>query len=88
MTKLLLRLGNNIGFVRNKKEKYLEEESIKNVEETLQKKQIRLTYDRLPEKGLPKNDILTILDKRVNADIDPTEGKTFAYVYEHSKAHS
>lgn len=24
----------------------------------------------------------------MNADINPTEGKTFAYVYEHSKAHS
>jgi sphinganine-1-phosphate aldolase len=88
VTKLLLRLANNIGFIRNKKEKYLEEESTKNVEETLQKKQVRVTYDRLPEKGLPKEDILAILDKRVNADINPTEGKTFAYVYEHSKAHS
>jgi len=28
---------------------------------------------------------LNILEKRVHADIDPTQGKTFAYVYEHSK---
>jgi hypothetical protein len=40
-----------------------------------------LTYDKLPEKGLSKEEILNILDKRKRADIDPSEGKTFAYVY-------
>lgn len=54
LIKLLLRLTDRIGFVRNKKEKYLEEESTKNVEETLEKKKVKLTYDKLPEKGLPK----------------------------------
>lgn len=56
--------------------------------EALSKKEIKLTYDRLPEKGLAKEEILKILDKRIVADIDPTKGQTFAYVYEHSKAHS
>lgn len=39
----------------------------------------------MPQKGIKKDDLLAILDKRVKADINPTEGKTFAYVYEHSK---
>ena len=32
--------------------------------------------------------ILGELDERIHADIDPTIGKTFAYVYEQSKEHS
>ena len=80
-TKLILRMTDRIGFIHNKKEQYLEEESTKNAMEAVQNKKVRLVYDRLPQHGLPKQEILDILDKRVNADINPTEGKTFAYVY-------
>ena len=31
---------------------------------------------------------MSILDTRIKADINPTAGKTFAYVYEESKEHS
>lgn len=32
--------------------------------------------------------ILSEIKRRKAADIDPTAGQTFAYVYEHSKKHS
>jgi L-cystine uptake protein TcyP (sodium:dicarboxylate symporter family) len=85
LTKLAIRISGKVGFVRNKMEDYLEKESTKNAEEAFNKKEVKLTYKQLPEKGLSKEQIIAILDKRVNADIDPTLGKTFAYVYEHSK---
>lgn len=85
LTKLAIRISAKVGFVRNKMEDYLEKESTKNAEEAFNKKEVKLTYRQLPEKGLSKEQIIAILDKRVHADIDPTLGKTFAYVYEHSK---
>lgn len=88
LIKLGLRFGGKLSFVKNKKEKQLEEESSKIAEESFSKKEVKLTYSALPEKGIPKNELLSILDKRINADISPTAGKTFAYVYEHSKEHS
>lgn len=54
----------------------------------MSKKTIKAIYNKLPEKGIAKEELLAILDKRIGADIDPTEGRTFAYVYEHSKEHS
>jgi len=86
--KLFLRFADKISFVKNKKEAYLEQESTKNAEELLAKKEIKITYNKFPEKGIPKEELLSILDKRVKADINPTAGKTFAYVYEATHAHS
>jgi hypothetical protein len=54
ITKIFLRLGGRIGYVKDKKEKYLEEESTKSAEETLGKKEIKLTYAQLPQKGLAR----------------------------------
>ena len=48
-------------------------------------KKVVCHFSSLPKQGLPKEKILSILDERIAADIDPTKGKTFAYVYEHSK---
>lgn len=53
--KLFLRYAGKLSFVRRKKEAYLEQESTKNAEETLSKKEIKIIYDKLPEKGLPKD---------------------------------
>lgn len=86
--KLLLRFSDRLSFVKNKKEEYLEKESTKSAEEAFNKKEIKLTYEKLPEKGIPKQELLAILDKRCKADISPTAGQTFAYVYEHSKEHT
>lgn len=48
VTKLALRVANKFAFVRNKKIEYLEQESTKIAEESFQKKEIRLVYDKLP----------------------------------------
>ena len=88
LTKLALRYGDKLSFVKNKKFQYVEQESTKIAEESFSKKEIKLTYGQLPQKGLSKSELLSILDKRINADINPTAGKTFAYVYEESKEHS
>lgn len=66
----------------------MESEAAKNTEELLKDKKITCKYSALPKKGLSHTEILTMLDDRIRADIDPTAGKTFAYVYEHSKDHS
>lgn len=81
LLKLLLRLTGKLAYFNNKKEEELEKESIKSVEAALNKKKVRLVFDKLPEKGLKRDQLLEILDSRVGADINPTEGKTFAYVY-------
>jgi hypothetical protein len=88
ITKLALRVSNKFSFIRNKKIDYLEKESTKIAEESFQKKEIRLTYDKLPEKGIPKDELIAILDKRIKADIDPKAGQTFAYVYDYDKEHT
>ena len=50
----------------------MEKESTKDVENALSKKKIKVMYSKLPEKGIPKEELLSVLDKRVSADIDPT----------------
>ena len=87
-TKLFLRFANNFSFVKNKKIEYLEKESTKSAEQVLGDKEVKAVYKEIPKHGLAANDILSILDKRVKADIDPKAGQTFAYVYEASKAHN
>ena len=54
----------------------------------LKEKSIVCEYSALPKKGLSHQEILTILDKRIAADVNPRAGKTFAYVYDHSEPHT
>jgi sphinganine-1-phosphate aldolase len=54
----------------------------------LKDKKIKCEFAALPKEGLSEQQLLSILDQRISADIDPTSGNTFAYVYEHSKQHS
>jgi hypothetical protein len=51
----------------------------------LKTKSIKCTFSALPSSGLTEEQILSLLDTRKNADIDPTVGKTFAYVYKTSE---
>lgn len=40
-----------------------------------------MIYQQIPEEGMESEQILQLLDKRIQADVDPTKGQTFAYVY-------
>ena len=44
ITKLVLRLGGKLSFVKSKKQQYLEQESTKIAEESFANKEIKLTY--------------------------------------------
>ena len=50
----------------------------------LKDKKIVCEFSSLPKKGLSHEEILAKLDNRIQADVDPRAGKTFAYVYDHS----
>ena len=54
----------------------------------LKNKEIKCQFYALPEKGLKTDEIMGLLDTRIQADVNPTVGKTFAYVYECSKEHN
>ena len=85
---MFIRLSKMIPQVRNKVEGQLETEATKNVTEMLKHKKIKGQFSKLPEKGLEYDKIMEILDQRIAADVNPTAGKTFAYVYECSKKHN
>ena len=58
------------------------------VKSYLKNKEIKCQFYALPEKGLKTDEIMGLLDTRIQADVNPTVGKTFAYVYECSKEHN
>ncbi len=85
--KLAIRYSKKVPFIHKKIDNYLEKQAIKSIEDVLAKKQVKCQYDRLPQEGITQADLLAILDDRKKYDVDPKKGGTFAYVYDHSKAH-
>ena len=45
-------------------------------------------FNQLPLKGLNHAEIRKLLLKNKAMDVDTSDGRTWAYVYEHSKEHS
>ena len=88
LIKTFIRLGNKIPTIKNKVEKELETEATKNVSEMLKLKNVKGKFSELPTKGIESEELMKMFDDRIAADIDPTAGKTFAYVYEQSKSHN
>ena len=88
MVKMGIRLGQRFSFLRNKISSELEKEASKTVSDMLNSAKIRPIYREIPQNGEEKEKLLQEIRTRKEADIDPTVGKTFAYVYEHSKNHS
>ena len=88
VTKMVVRASRKFSFINSKIDKELETEAAKNIDAMLKDKQIVCEYGTLPKKGLPHSEILSTLDRRIKADVDPRAGKTFAYVYDHSQSHS
>lgn len=88
VTKMAVRFSRKFSYFNSKIEKELETEATKNTDEMLKDKAVVCEYSQLPKKGLSRDEILGILDKRISADVDPRAGKTFAYVYDHSDSHT
>lgn len=86
--KVFTRLAKKISFFQKQIDKKLELEAKQTVAQNFDGKSVKPVYRDIPEKGVEHTKILSTIDERKKADIDPTIGKTFAYVYEQSKAHS
>lgn len=86
--KSAIRLFKKLGFVQRKIDQQLSAEAKKTVGKLLDGKTVKPSYANIPDKGVEHDQILSLIDNRKSADIDPTVGRTFAYVYEQSKSHS
>lgn len=88
LIKYAIRLSKRWKFVQAKIDKKLSADAQQTIAKLLDEKTVKPTYAAIPDQALLATSILDLIDQRKKEDIDPTVGRTFAYVYEQSKSHS
>ncbi|KAL4457090.1 hypothetical protein ABPG74_014728 [Tetrahymena malaccensis] len=85
--KMLIRLLKKSSVISQKLTKELQTEAAKTVNQQFEGKPLP-KFTSLPSNGLQEEEILEIMKERKAFDLDPTKGKCWAYVYDHSHKHT
>jgi sphinganine-1-phosphate aldolase len=82
VSRFVLSLIKSVPFAGNALNAKLDEEAAKAVSDMLANKKDLPTLSQIPSQGLSETELKSLLDEMKQNDVNPSEGRVFAYVYD------